>query len=988
MGGGLRGWTAGALVGTSVMAMPVTAGGQSIRWRSMEATDAPVVTAHAAARSLRDLAQESGVAHVVVQFSRPIDGALRARLRDAGVELLDYLGDNAFFAAVDHDRLDVGKLGQIRSLQLAHAIKREAKLHPMLARGEFPEWSIVAEVIGEGSPDPEPVVGLYLLFHRDVPQADAVQLVRRHGAEVRARLQSVNGLVIELPVSRIDALADEDAVQWIEPPLPPLSETNDSNREAVQANDVQAPPYDLDGAGVVVMVFDNERAFASHADFGGRLTAHDGTSVSEHATHVSGTIGGDGTSSGGLYRGMAPGVTLESYGYSYGPGGYFLYTNPGDIETDYSDAINSHAAVLVNNSLGTNIEILGLPCEIQGNYGLTSSIIDAIVRGSLGAPIRVVWANGNERSGSGCNVEGFGEYYSIAPPATAKNHITVGATNSNDNSVTSFTSWGPCDDGRLKPDLCAPGCQEGGGDNAVTSCRVPTGYQSMCGTSMACPVATGVSALLLEDYRNQFPGQPDFRPSTLKALLTHTALDLVNTGPDYQSGYGLIQAKDAIDFMRSGQFLEAEIDQGQTFAIPVAVADGTDELKVTLTWDDPPGTPNVNPALVNDLDLRVTGPSGTFFPWTLDPLDPAAPAVRTAADHVNNIEQVVVDSPPPGTWTIEINGYNVPEGPQAFSIAGAGQLSYTVITLPDGAPEVIEPDTPTPMTVRIIAVGETVVAGSETCFFRFDEGTFTAKPLTPLGADLYEAVLPAASCGAAVEFYFSAEGSVSGEAFNPPGAPSNTYAPLVGSFVDIFEDDLEIDRGWTVGAAGDNATTGIWTRVDPIGTLAQPEDDHTDDPAVMAFVTGQGTPGAPLGENDVDGGQTTLVSPMIDLSRNATISYWRWYSNDTGGGPNADVFVVEISNDGGATWTNVETVGPSGPGTSGGWLFHEFSVEDFVAPTSQVRVRFIASDEAGLSLIEAAVDDFLVRGFSCPGPGTPGDVNALIDLLLDSGAGP
>ena len=108
---------------------------------------------------------------------------------------------------------------------------------------------------------------------------------------------------------------------------------------------------------------------------------------------------------------------------------------------------------------------------------------------------------------------------------------------------------------------------------------------------MACPVATGVSALLLEDYRNQFPSQPDFRPSTLKALLTHTALDLVNTGPDYQSGYGLIQAKDAIDFMRSGQFLEAEIDQGQTFAISVAVADGTDELKVTLTWDDPPGTP-------------------------------------------------------------------------------------------------------------------------------------------------------------------------------------------------------------------------------------------------------------------------------------------------------------------------------------------------------------------------------------------------------------
>ena len=157
----------------------------------------------------------------------------------------------------------------------------------------------------------------------------------------------------------------------------------------------------------------------------------------------------------------------------------------------------------------------------------------------------------------------------------------------------------------------------------------------------------------------------------------------------------------------------------------------------------------------------------------------------------------------------------------------------------------------------------------------------------------------------------------------------------------------------------------------------------------MGFVTGQGTPGGPLGENDVDGGRTTLISPTMDLgsANDAMISYWRWYSNDTGGGPNADVFVVEISNDGGATWTSVETVGPSGSGTSGGWLFHEFNVADFVAPTSQVSVRFIASDEADPSLVEAAVDDFLVRGFTC---GTAGDVNGdgvvdvldLIDLLL------
>ena len=964
-------------VAITTISLSAAASAQPIRWRSVEGAPRPPVTSVQAARALGELIGPAEVRHVVVQFAHPIDKNVRAQLSAAGVELLDYLADNAFFAAVDRDRIDVAGVGRVRSLQLAHAIERDVKLHPMLLRGEVPQWSIVRQVIGPDGREPEPVVGVYVLFHRDVPQDDAVELARRHGAEVRARLQSVNGLVIELPVSRIDALAEEDAVQWIEPPLPPLAETNSGCREAVQANDVQAPPYNLDGAGVVVMVFESGTALASHPDFGGRLTPRGG-SLSSHSTHVSGTIGG----AGALHGGMAPAVTLESYGFEPGAGGIHLYTDPGDIEADYSDAINSHGAVLANNSTGSNVESSGWSCEIQGNYGLTSTVIDAIVRGSLGAPISSVWAAGNERGGDRCDIEGFGDYYSIPPPAAAKNHITVGATNSNNNSITSFTSWGPCDDGRLKPDLCAPGCSNAG----VISCWSNGGYAMLCGTSMAAPVVTGLSALLIEDYRNQFPAYPDFRPSTLKALLTHTALDLVNPGPDYKSGYGLVQAKAVIDFMRSGQFLEAEVDQGQVYTIPVVVAAGTDALKVTLTWDDVPGTPNVVPALVNDLDLLVTGPGGTFFPWTLDPFDhPAAPAVRTAPDHINNIEQVLVDNPLPGTWTVEVHGFNVPEGPQPFSIAGAGQLSHMVISLPDGAPETIQPDEPTSITVLITAPGEAVVAGSETCFFRFGEGSFSAEPLTPLGGDLYEAVLPPAPCGSSVEFYFSAQGSVSGEVFNPPGAPVNTYAPLIGTLVDLFADDFEGDLGWTV-QNGAGLADGAWDRGVPVGGGDRGDPPTDADGSGQCFLTDNVG-----GNSDVDGGRTTLISPTIDLGgADATVSYWRWYSNDTGGAPNADTFLVEISNDDGASWVNVETIGPSGPGTSGGWIFHEFNVADFVAPTSQVRMRFVASDDGQPSLVEAAVDDFLVRRFACGGVATPGDVNGdgvlnildLIDLLL------
>ena len=181
-----------------------------------------------------------------------------------------------------------------------------------------------------------------------------------------------------------------------------------------------------------------------------------------------------------------------------------------------------------------------------------------------------------------------------------------------------------------------------------------------------------------------------------------------------------------------------------------------------------------------------------------------------------------------------------------------------------------------------------------------------------------------------------------------------------------MEDDFETNGGWTVGEIDDDATTGVWDRADPEYTEAQPEDDHSPSPGTDCFVTDHNA-GFSQGDYDVDGGKTTLLSPTIDLLGldDVTISYYRWYSNDTGAAPNADVFMVDISSNGGGSWANAETVGPSGSGTSGGWFYHEFQVADFVALTDQVRVRFVASDESDGSLVEAAVDDFLVTSFGC-----------------------
>ncbi len=181
-------------------------------------------------------------------------------------------------------------------------------------------------------------------------------------------------------------------------------------------------------------------------------------------------------------------------------------------------------------------------------------------------------------------------------------------------------------------------------------------------------------------------------------------------------------------------------------------------------------------------------------------------------------------------------------------------------------------------------------------------------------------------------------------------------------------DDFETNTGWTTGAPGDDAISGIWTRVDPVGTDAQPEDDHTIN-GRFCFVTGQGFVGGDVGQADVDGGTTTLISPTYDLSSDpdVEISYWRWYSNDTGGSPNADTFVIDISDDGGQSWTNVETVGPVNQ-ASGGWFQHRFRVADVVTPTNAVVLRFVASDLGLESVVEAAVDDLAIMTTCCLTP--------------------
>jgi hypothetical protein len=175
-------------------------------------------------------------------------------------------------------------------------------------------------------------------------------------------------------------------------------------------------------------------------------------------------------------------------------------------------------------------------------------------------------------------------------------------------------------------------------------------------------------------------------------------------------------------------------------------------------------------------------------------------------------------------------------------------------------------------------------------------------------------------------------------------------------------DDLEVDRGWSVGAPGDDAITGVWLRADPVGTthngpVVQTEDDHTPAPGATCFVTGNANPGDPAGTADVDGGATTLLSPIFDLDGaiTATVSYWRWYTNNLGNNPGEDWWNVEVTGDG-SMWIPLEHTQSS----LNAWHFLTFQLEDFVELTGQVQLRFVVSDLGSGSLVEAAVDDFLL----------------------------
>jgi hypothetical protein len=367
-----------------------------------------------------------------------------------------------------------------------------------------------------------------------------------------------------------------------------------------------------------------------------------------------------------------------------------------------------------------------------------------------------------------------------------------------------------------------------------------------------------------------------------------------------------------------------------------------------------------------DIDLSLDGPEGPWLPiasslpnngrfqWHL-------PVQRTDASECHL------------RYTL---GTETATTPAPFTILGELGLSALIITFPDGVPEYIPPSIPTDITVQIEDGSEAYVPGSGMLHYRYADGDFLTSALTPLGGTLYQAALPAPSCDDTPEFYISAEGDGGTTVYSPAGVPASVYTAAVATVTVIMDDDFETDQGWAVDN-DPSVTDGAWER-------GLPADDGVDGDPTSDF-DGSGrcylTANRP-GNSDLDGGPTMLISPLLDLTGlgDPVLRYARWWANDDQDG---DPFDVEVSNDGGDTWTLIERVTNIPPG----WVEREIYWDDYITPlTGQMRVRFSAMDNPNNSKDEGGLDAVLVIDISCADSAS-GDFDGDGDVDLDDYAG-
>ncbi len=575
----------------------------------------------------------------VIHFER-LPGADQKRLlAEQGVHLFDYLPKNSFLAEI-HDSSAFQRLQQLDA-DGVYALPPRLKIAPtaLTQAGSFPR-------------DPHQVTAVF--FYGSIDRSEVRrELVQAGGELVSTKILPAHVVYVKTSPEAIVQIARLPFVSYIAPQRLQDIALNYNNRAAHSLDALQAPAgRNLQGDKVTIGVGDNSDP-STHIDFSGRLINRNPTTVNDHGTHTTGTAGGAGLLNV-KYKGMAPRSTLVSQYFS-------------DILVNAQTYISDYDMVLTNNSYYTGLAL----CPGEGEYNSISAYVDSQLFNS--PSLLHVFAAGNDGVLT-CNP--FPNSYATIKSGfqCAKNVLDVGQMDNSSDTLNPYSSRGPVSDGRIKPEIVAGGV-------SITSTYPYNSYGVESGTSMASPTVTGTLALLCERYRQLNSGQ-DPLGSLLKAVICNSADDLGPPGPDFGYGFGMLNARTAVETIEKNQYFIGSVDTSATRTFVINnLPSGVYQLKIMLYWPDPAALPAASTALVNNLDLTATAADGmVHYPLVLNPSPSGVTNnAQEGIDSLNNIEQVVINNPVAGNVTIAVHGTSIPAQSQDFVVVY--QIIYPSVTV-------------------------------------------------------------------------------------------------------------------------------------------------------------------------------------------------------------------------------------------------------------------------------------------------------------------
>ncbi len=586
----------------------------------------------------------------VVQFHDVITSADHALLQKAGVLVGPYLPDFAFVVQATPE--------QAQSLAQDGRVRAVVRFRP--------EWKV--------SPEAAAATGEVSLRVQTFPGAGDQPTTLQTGLKATSAESDSTGLLLNgVQASAVQELAADESVLFVDL-AKPIQLFNE------RARGILIPGGGLDsvgltGTGQVVAVadsgLDTGNLATLHPDFQGQVKETFGigrpgewSDYDGHGTHVTGSVLGTGAASNGAQKGMAPGAQLVMQSLSDTEGGLVL--PPEGLPALFEQA-RLAGAQLHTNSWGYSTTA----------YESEATAVDDYTW--LHKDFTILFAAGNAGPYSG----------TVSTPGTAKNAITVGASENNrpdsdygsladdPNEMADFSSRGPAEDGRVKPDVVAPGMAILSTRSSLSYPENSGYYQYMSGTSMATPLTAGAAALVREYLQTE---QQIANPSSalIKAMLINGAQDMGDGWMSPDQGWGRVDLTNTLYPVGRENALVMEqtgLATSESTSYTYDLREGQ-ILKITLVWTDYPGAPNSAKNLVNDLDLQVTGPSGQVYQGNcFTPDRKTAATTACGFDRVNNVENVYIAAPTSGQYTVNVAGYNVPNGPQPYALVVSGLFS-------------------------------------------------------------------------------------------------------------------------------------------------------------------------------------------------------------------------------------------------------------------------------------------------------------------------